>query len=83
MKIRYQAWLKTRSGCGEETIALPEGVTTVGLLLDWLVARGEREGKAFDFIATVMVSVNHRSANKSQPVTDSDEISLMPPIAGG
>ena len=38
MKLVYFAWIRERIGVPEEDVALPEGVTTVGALLDWLKA---------------------------------------------
>lgn len=83
MKIKYSAWLRHSIGCDEEQIALPAEVKNVGMLLDWLATRAGPYEKAFEFIAVVMVSVNQHYADRSQPVTDDDEVSLVPPIAGG
>jgi molybdopterin synthase sulfur carrier subunit len=83
MKIRYFAWLIDSVGCDEEQIALPAAVKNVGMLLDWLAMRGERYEKAFEFIAVVMVFVNERYADRDYPVSDGDEVLLVPPIAGG
>ncbi|HJW26142.1 MAG TPA: molybdopterin converting factor subunit 1 [Rhodocyclaceae bacterium] len=83
MKIRYFAWLRDSVGCSEEQIALPAGITNVGMLIDWLATRGEKYERAFEFIAVVMVFVNEDYADRNQPVSDDDEVLLVPPIAGG
>lgn len=83
MKLRYFAWLRDSVGCAEEEVALPADVRNVGMLLDWLAGRDERYEQAFEFIAVVMVSVNQHYADRSQPVSDDDEVWLMPPISGG
>lgn len=83
MKIKYFAWLKDSVGCGEEEVALPAEVENVGMLLDWLETRGEKYEKAFEFIAVVMVFVNQHYADRSRPVSNDDEVMLVPPIAGG
>ena len=83
MKLRYFAWLRDSVGCAEEEVALPADVRNVGMLLDWLAGRGERYEKAFEFIAVVMVFVNQHNADRNQPVSDDDEVWLVPPIAGG
>lgn len=83
MKLRYFAWLRDSVGCAEEEVALPAGVDNVGKLLDWLAGRGERYEQAFEFIAVVMVFVNQHYADRSRPVSDDDEVWLVPPIAGG
>lgn len=83
MKIRYFAWLRDSVGCSEEQIALPAGIRNVGMLIDWLATRGEKYERAFEFIAVVMVFVNEDYADRNQPVSDDDEVLLVPPIAGG
>lgn len=83
MKLRYFAWLRDSVGCAEEEVALPADVRNVGMLLDWLAGRGERYEQAFEFIAVVMVFVNQHYADRSRPVSDDDEVWLVPPIAGG
>ena len=40
MNVLYFAWLRTKIGIGEETLELPEEVTTVSEFLDWLGQRG-------------------------------------------
>jgi len=83
MKIRYFAWLRDSLGCNEEQIALPVEVKNVGMLLDWLGTRGDRYEKALEFAAVVLVSVNGSHAGRDHPVSDGDEVLLVPPIAGG
>ena len=41
MKVLYFAWVRQRTGTGEETIDLPEGVVTVGDLAAHLSQRDE------------------------------------------
>jgi molybdopterin synthase sulfur carrier subunit len=83
MKIIYFAWLKDYVGCGEEEIALPAEVTTVGMLIDWLSRRGPRYEKAFEFIEISKVAVNQSIVQNGEPVKDDDEVMFIPPIAGG
>jgi molybdopterin synthase sulfur carrier subunit len=83
MKIIYLAWLRDHVGCAEEEITLPAEVSTVGLLIDWLSARGPRYEKAFEFIETSTVSVNQVCAGSDAPVNDGDEVIFNPPVAGG
>ena len=83
MKIIYLAWLKDRVGCAEEEITLPAEVSNVGMLIDWLSARGPRYERAFEFIETISVSVNKVCAGSDAPVADGDEVIFTPPVAGG
>ncbi len=83
MKITYFAWLKDEVGIDEEVITLPEEVTNVEMLLNWLPSRGQQFECAFEFIEVVKVAVNQVYAESDHPVTDDDEVILFPPIAGG
>lgn len=83
MKIRYFAWLRHTLGRDEEDIVLPADVKTVGMLLDWLPTRGERYEKALEFRDVIMVSVNRQYADRHRPLSNSDEVLLIPPTSGG
>jgi molybdopterin synthase sulfur carrier subunit len=83
MKITYFAWLKDEVGIDEEVISLPEEVTNVDMLLNWLSSRGQQYEHAFEFIEVVKVAVNQVYVENDHPVTDDDEVILFPPIAGG
>ncbi|HRP98491.1 MAG TPA: molybdopterin converting factor subunit 1 [Rhodocyclaceae bacterium] len=83
MQLKYFAWLRDSMGCDAEDIVLPDGIRTVGMLLDWLPTQDERFRNAFEYIDVVMVSVNSHYADRDHPVHDEDEVALVPPIAGG
>lgn len=83
MKLRYYAWLRDKMGRESEDIPLPSGIRNVGMLLNWLPTRDEHCREAFEYIDVVLVSVNSNYANRDHPVHDEDEVSLVPPIAGG
>lgn len=83
MKLLYYAWLRDSMGCSSESICLPDQITNVGMLLDWLPTQGERYQRAFEYIDVVLVSVNSHYADRNHPVHDEDEVLLAPPIAGG
>lgn len=83
MKIIYVAWLREHVGCAEEAVTLPAEVSTVGMLIDWLSARGPRYERAFEFIETISVSVNRVCVGSDAPIDDGDEVIFAPPVAGG
>lgn len=83
MKIVYQSWLGKEIGIGEEELKLPPEVADVGMLLEWLARRGPNYENAFEFVEVVKVIVNQAYAGEDHPVSDDDEVILMPPIAGG
>ncbi|MGH6931762.1 MAG: molybdopterin converting factor subunit 1 [Dongiaceae bacterium] len=83
MKVLYFAWLKGKVGIGEEQIAPPAEVATVGALLDWLAARSPGHAAALANRGVVRVAVNQEYAGLDQPVSAGDEIALFPPVTGG
>lgn len=83
MKILYFAWLKEKTGTGEEDIALPDGVTDVQGLVAWLVGRGDGFAAAFADPSVVRVAVNHEHVGLDHGVSDGDEVAFFPPVTGG
>ena len=83
MKILYFAWLKTRTGIGEETVALPAAVRTVDDLIGWLKTRGAGYAEAFSDPSVVRVAVNQEYAKGHAPVGPEDEVAFFPPVTGG
>jgi molybdopterin synthase sulfur carrier subunit len=83
VKLLYFAWLKQKIGTGEEELALPEGVATVGALVDWLKTRGPGYGAALEDLSAVRFAVNQEFAALDQPVAEGDEVAFFPPVTGG
>lgn len=83
MKLLYFAWLKTRTGCAEENVTPPEGIATVGALVDWLKARGPGYATAFAEMRAVRAAVNQEYVGLDHPIRPGDEIAFFPPMTGG
>ena len=83
MKILYFAWLKEKTGVGEEDVTLPEGVGDVDALVGWLRARGGGFAEAFADSNVVRVAVNQEHVDGAQMLHDSDEVAFFPPVTGG
>jgi len=83
MKLRYFAWLRSKTGVGGEDIALPEGIADVEGLVAWLTARGPGYAEAFRERSAVRVAVNHDYVGFDHPVADGDEVAFFPPVTGG
>ncbi len=83
MKVLWFAWLRTRVGTGEETIALPDTVTDVGGLLDFLATRSPGHEEALKNRNVVRVAVNQTYVKQDHAVADGDEIAIFPPVTGG
>ncbi|NVJ92409.1 MAG: molybdopterin converting factor subunit 1 [Methylocystaceae bacterium] len=83
MKVLYFAWLRTKIGCAEEEISLPENVKTVADVLDLLRTKGDAYVEALGEDKVIRVAVNQDYAPLDHPVKQGDEFAIFPPVTGG
>jgi sulfur-carrier protein len=83
IRILYFAWLRERTGRSEEELAMPQGVATVGELVEWLRARDAGHAAAFANPRLVRAAVNQDFAAPDTPIHAGDEIAFFPPVTGG
>jgi len=83
MKVLYFAWLREKVGTAEETLDLPKEVTTARQLLNWLADRHEGLKEVQSQSGLIRIAINQDYANDSDPVTNTDEIAIFPPVTGG
>lgn len=83
MKVLYFAWLKAKTGIGEETVIPPATVTTVGQLVEYLKTRSPGHADAFATLSVVRVAVNQDYGGLDTPVKPGDEVAFFPPVTGG
>jgi molybdopterin synthase sulfur carrier subunit len=83
VKVLYFAWLRERTGTGEETLELPAEIATVGALIDWLTTRSAGHAAAFASRKTVRCAVNQEFADADAVVRPGDEVAFFPPVTGG
>ncbi|TPW32056.1 molybdopterin converting factor subunit 1 [Pararhizobium mangrovi] len=84
VKLVYFAWVRERIGSAEETIELPESVSTVADLLDHLEGRGEGYAAALENPQVIRVALDHEHTPHDRPIgRDVREIALFPPMTGG
>ena len=83
MKILYFAWLRQRIGVGEEVIKVPEGVTDVRTLVEWLRQRGPKYTEALADIEAFCVAVNQEFGDMDTVLEGDEEIAFFPPMTGG
>ena len=81
MKVRIRLFgvLTERAGRDEETLEIPDGATT-GDLLGLLATRYPSTA---GLLPQVSVAVNLEVASTVAPLSDDDEVALLPPVAGG
>lgn len=83
MTLLYFAWVRQKTGRGEEQLALPDGVKTVADLTAFLKARGGGYEEAFADLRRLRVAVNQDHSGFDTPLRDGDEIAFFPPVTGG
>ncbi len=83
MKVLYFAWLRQRTGIGEEEIDPPADVTDVAGLIEWLRAQGPGHAEALRDVSAIRVAINQEFAELNSAVAPGDEIALFPPMTGG
>ena len=83
MKILYFAWVREKTGIGEETVDIPGDIRTARDLVAWLEGRDEGFAAAFADDALVRVAVNQEYATLDEPVSPGDEVAFFPPVTGG
>jgi len=82
MRILYFAWLKSKTGTGEEIIDAPE-VETVRDLVALLRRRGGGHAEALADLKAIRVAVNQDFAEFDQRLSPGDEVAFFPPVTGG
>ena len=83
MKVLYFAWLKSKTGIGEEPVTPPPGVTTVGQLVEHLRSLSPGHAAAFETLSVVRVAVNQEYGGLDTAVKPGDEVAFFPPVTGG
>lgn len=83
MKLLYFAWLKTKVGAGEEDLAPPADVVTVGALVEWLKTRSPGHAAAFAELKVVRAAVNQEHVGLDHRLAPGDEVAFFPPVTGG
>lgn len=83
MKILYFAWLRTKTGIGQEEIELGAGVSDVASLVDQLRRRSAGHEAAFADLGAIRVAVNQDYVEWDHHVSAKDEIAFFPPVTGG
>jgi sulfur-carrier protein len=83
LTILYFAWLRERTGASQEELHLPDGVTTVSGLVDYLAERSPGYAAAFQNRRTVRCAVNQEFADPSSTIHAGDEVAFFPPVTGG
>lgn len=83
VSLVYFAWVRERIGKERENLTLPEQVTTIADLLDYLQNLGENYAYALEAKEVIRAAVNHQHADADTLLHAGDEIAIFPPMTGG
>jgi len=83
LKLRYFAWVRERIGKPEEEIEPPEGIATVGDLMNWLSRRGAEYAHAFENPKVIRAAIDRAHVRADTTIVGAREIAFFPPMTGG
>jgi molybdopterin synthase sulfur carrier subunit len=83
IRLLYFARLREALGTSQEELAMPEGVSDVQSLMDWLAQRGGAWQEEFTGCRPLRAAVNQELVANSAAFSDGDEIAFFPPVTGG
>ena len=83
ISLRFFASVREALGTPEETVTLPETVTTVGAVREHLAARGGVWAEALAADKLLRMAFNHVMCSPDTPIADNGEVAFFPPVTGG
>ena len=83
VKLLYFAWVREKAGKAEETVELPESVTTVSDLMDWQKTRGPEFEAAFEQSKVIRTAIDQTHVAHDANISQAREIAFFPPVTGG
>ncbi|MHA1164458.1 MAG: molybdopterin converting factor subunit 1 [Alphaproteobacteria bacterium] len=83
MKLLYFAWVREKTGLGEEVVDVPEGVASIADLIGWLKTRGPEYEAAFEQSGVIRTAIDQTHVAHDADVTNAREIAFFPPVTGG
>ncbi|MCH8239758.1 MAG: molybdopterin converting factor subunit 1 [Proteobacteria bacterium] len=83
VKLLYFAWVREKTGLGEESVDLPGEVKTVADLIGWLKARGPEYEAAFEQSDVIRTALDQTHVSHDAKIAQAREIAFFPPVTGG
>jgi molybdopterin synthase sulfur carrier subunit len=83
IKLRFFASVREALDTSNETVALPQGVSTVGAVRDFLIARGGAWAEALAHERALRMAFDHVMCGPETPVREGGEVAFFPPVTGG
>ncbi len=83
MVIKYFSWIKEYIGKSEELIELPDDITTIAELINYLDNLNDHYKRAFVKRDLIKIAVNKTYCSVETKISNNDEIAFFPPVTGG
>ncbi|MEM0929135.1 MAG: molybdopterin converting factor subunit 1 [Pseudomonadota bacterium] len=83
MKVTYFSWLRTKTGVPAEDVPLPDDIDTMGELISLLGQTHPALQELTEQEGSLRCTVNRRYVDMTHPVTNTDEVTIFPPVTGG
>ena len=83
MVVKYFSWIKEHIGKSEEQIDLPNNITNVNQLINYLNETDKKYNIIFEKKELIKIAVNKTYSSFDDKISNSDEIAFFPPVTGG
>ena len=83
VKLLYFAWVREKTGLGEEMVDLPGDIKTVSDLIGWLRSRGPEYMAAFEQSDVIRTALDQTHVPHDAAIANAQEIAFFPPVTGG
>ena len=83
MVVKYFSWIKEHIGKSEEQIDLPNNITNVNQLINYLNEIDKKYYIIFEKKELIKIAVNKTYSSFDDKISNSDEIAFFPPVTGG
>ena len=83
IELKYFASVRESLGVAQESVELPESVSTIGDVRAWLRARGGAWAETLAEGRALRMACNHTMTDAAARVTDGCEVAFFPPVTGG
>ena len=83
LKIHYFASLREQIGRECDDLVLPDNVSNVAELIDFIKGSDAIFKDVFDSTPKILVAVNQVVVSRDCQLTEDDEIAFFPPMTGG
>jgi molybdopterin synthase sulfur carrier subunit len=83
LNIHYFASIREALNKQEEHLELPETVSSVGDLIDYLITATPEAASIFNSDRSILIAVNQIVASRANILQPDDEVAFFPPMTGG